>query len=59
MEEPTVNTYETFADVEAREEIGTVNLAEKETVIAFRVTSWLLYDSTNKPTWNNGSQIPP
>ena len=37
MEEPVVNSYETFIDVEARDEIGAVKLSEKGTVIAFKV----------------------
>ena len=34
MEEPTINSYETFIDVDAREEIGAVSLKEKGFVIA-------------------------
>ena len=37
MEEPIVNSFKTFLDVEACEEIGSVSLKEKGFVIAFRV----------------------
>ena len=35
MKEPAINSYETFLDVEARDDIGAVSLKEKGTVIAF------------------------
>ena len=47
MEEPAVNSYETFLDIEAREEIGAVNMKDKGFVIAFQVYKWI---ATNEKT---------
>ena len=59
MEEPTINSYETFTGVDAREEIGSVNLKEQGFVIAF-VPIWSMKNkTTNEVTWNYGGQIPP
>ena len=55
MEEPAVNTYETFIDVEARDEIGAVNLEEKGTVIAFRASGWHAYNGSSKVDTSNWS----
>ena len=40
MEEPAINSYETFLDPKARDEIGSVNLNEKGTIIGFNVHEW-------------------
>ena len=54
MNEPAVNSYEIFLDVDAREEIGTVNLKEKGTIIGFYVQEWEAYNkSTDERTWNS------
>ena len=59
MEEPTVNSYETFLYIEARDEIGTVNLKEKGAVIAFEVMSWkALNASSGEETLNIKTPIP-
>ena len=60
MQEPAINSYETFLDAEARDEIGAVNLKEKGTVIAFRVSEWTADNlSTNETTKTQNAQIPP
>ena len=60
MEEPKVNSYETFLDAEARDEIGAVNLNEKGTVIAFRVRVWGASNlSTGEEKWYENAPIPP
>ena len=59
MQEPAINSYETFLDAEARDEIGAVNLKEKGTVIAIMLHEWTeLKKSTNVKTKKEG-QIPP
>ena len=45
MEEPAINSYETFIDAESRDEIGAVNLKETGSVIAFAVEKWTARDA--------------
>ena len=59
MEEPTINSYETFIGFDAREEIGSVNLKEKGFVIAIKPYWGMKNKTTNEVTWNSGGQIPP
>ena len=58
MKAPKVNTYETFLDVEARKEIGAVNLEEKGTVKAFMLLSWTARNvSTGEESFNEYTPI--
>ena len=59
MEQPTINSYETVTDVDARLERGAVNLKEKGFVIAIYPYWSMKNKTTNEVTWNSGGQIPP
>ena len=59
MNEPTVNSYETFIDVEAREEIGAVNLKERGFVIAFEVVWWSAMNVSTYEWTDHNTPIPP
>ena len=59
MEEPTVNSYETFIDVEARDEIGAVNFKEKGTTIAFQLVYWSARNVSSGEKTNHYTPIPP
>ena len=59
MEEPAINTYETYLDAESRDEIGPVNFQEKGTVIAFEVTHWDARNVSTGETTVHDTLIPP
>ena len=64
MEEPAVTTYENFLDVDARDEIGPIQLNDTETIIAFE-TQWsanipsdgLSYEKMREPIRNSIGRI--
>lgn len=60
MEEPTVTTYDSFMDVDARKEIGKVNLQDKGMVIAIRFNGWYAFNPRTKKRAGGGwDRLPP